>query len=140
MVVEAKRNLYIKVIHTSVYKMIGSLGSVLITKKDVIRANQEIGEEGTLHNEASLDFALHSLKQQKSWLLHTSTLTRSILLDHVFQDGNKRTAYALIASVLEYQGLKYDKERLYLAVLTITKKNITNVQKIMRLIKHGILF
>lgn len=111
---------------------------MLLNKKDLIRMNQEIGEQGSFQNESSLDFALHSIKAQKSWLLVVSTLVRSILIDHTFQDGNKRTAYLLITTALEYKGYDYDAQKLYLTVLTITKKNITNVHTILRLIKSGI--
>ncbi|MFC1697991.1 hypothetical protein ACFL1H_06635, partial [Nanoarchaeota archaeon] len=64
----------------------------MINKKDIIRINQEIGETGELSNESSLDFALHMIKHKKSWLYELSYLIRSILVDHVFKDGNKRTA------------------------------------------------
>ena len=101
--------------------------------------NQEIGEHGSFQNESSLDFALHMLKHQKSWLYNLSYLVRCMLIDHVFTDGNKRTAYVLIRATLEDKGLEGDKQKLYLTVLTIAKKNIRDVHVIMRLIKNGIL-
>lgn len=112
---------------------------MLLNKKDIIRMNQEIGENGSFANEASLDFALSVLKERKSWLYTLSYLVRSILIDHVFHDGNKRTAYALIRTVLNEQGIENDKQKIYLGVLTITKKNISNTMKIMRVIKNGII-
>ena len=101
--------------------------------------NQEIGEDGTFANEASLDFALSVLKERKSWLYNLAYLVRSILIDHVFKDGNKRTAYTLIRTVLEQQSMVNDKQKIYVGVLTITKKNIINTTKIMRVIKNGII-
>lgn len=112
---------------------------MLINKKDIIGMNQETGEDGSFANEASLDFALSVLKERKSWLYTLSYLVRCILIDHVFRDGNKRTAYALIRTVLNEKGIQNDKQKIYLGVLTITKKNISNTMKIMRVIKNGII-
>ena len=58
--------------------------------------NQEIGESGTLHNENSLDFAFSIIRRKKSWLYELSYLIRSLLVDHVFEDGNKRTAMVVL--------------------------------------------
>jgi len=126
------RNLYILIVHISVYKM-------LINKKDLIRINQEIGEQGNFANEASLDFALSMLKERKSWLYTLSYLVRCILIDHVFRDGNKRTAFTLICTVLDEQDMAFDGPKMYLGVMTITKKNMTNPLQIMRVIKNGII-
>ncbi len=102
--------------------------------------NQEIGEDGSFANEASLDFALSVLKERKSWLFNLSYLVRSILMDHVFRDGNKRTALLLIQMVLDEQDLVGDKQKLYVGIITLIKKNVTNTNKIMRVIKNGIIF
>ena len=69
---------------------------MLINKKDMVGANQEIGCNGEFSNESSLDFALSIVKQKKSWLYELSYLVRSLLVDHIFQDGNKRTAASTI--------------------------------------------
>lgn len=112
---------------------------MLINKKDLIRINQDIGEEGSFANEASLDFALSMLKERKSWLHTLAYLVRCILIDHVFRDGNKRTAFTLICTALDEYGMATDTTKIYLGVMTITKKNITNPLKIMRVIKNGII-
>jgi len=113
--------------------------SVYINKKDVIRINQEVGATGELQNESSLDFALSILKHRKSWLYEVAALTRSILVDHAFSDGNKRTALALILTYLSEKDMEYDKDKMVLAVYKIAKKNINDTNKIMRLIKNGII-
>ena len=111
---------------------------MLINKKDIIRINQEIGESGSFSNENSLDFALSIIKQKKSWLYEVSYLIRSILVDHVFSDGNKRTALAIVMFYLEERNLQYDKEKLMRLVWIISKKNVKDINKIMRAIKDVI--
>jgi len=111
---------------------------MLLNKKDLIRINQEIGEKGSFSNESSVDFALNIIKQKKSWLYELSYLTRSILVDHVFTDGNKRTAFLIITFYLDEKGLDYDEQGLVQAVLEIAKKSIKNPKKIVRLIKNAI--
>ena len=111
---------------------------MLINKKDLIQINQEIGATGKLINEGSLDYALNIIKHRKSWLYELSHLVRSLLVDHAFEEGNKRTALVLILSYFEEKGVKYDRNRMSLVVYKIAKKNINNVTRIMELIKSGI--
>ena len=68
----------------------------MINKKDLIAINQEVGSNGKFHNEDSIDFALSIAKQNKSWLYELSYIVRSLLVDHCFEDGNKRTAIIVL--------------------------------------------
>lgn len=103
-----------------------------------MRINQEVGSSGKLSNESSLDYALSITKHRKSWLYELSHLVRSLLVDHVFEDGNKRTALALILVYFEEKRIKYDRNKVSFVVHKIAKKNINNVIRIMELIKSGI--
>ena len=53
----------------------------MINKKDVIRINQEVGENGEFSNESSLDFVFSIAKAEKSWLYELSYFVRNILTD-----------------------------------------------------------
>ena len=110
----------------------------MINKKDVIRINQEVGENGEFSNESSLDFVFSIAKAEKSWLYELSYFVRNILTDHVFMDGNKRTAFILIITYFEDKGLGYDKDIIYKLVYKISKKNINNINKVMGMIKNAI--
>ena len=110
-----------------------------ITLKDIIRANQEIGELGELQNKSSLEYALSIVKERKSWLHELSFLVRSIIADHSFKDGNKRTALALIMTYFEDRNIECDKERLVEVIYSISKQNITDINRIARLIKSAII-
>lgn len=111
---------------------------MLINKKDVIGINHEIGEDGNFHNESSLDFALSIIKRNKSWLYELAYIIRSILVDHVFQEGNKRTALTIAITYIEDKNLKYDDLRLSIVIYKIAKNNIKDINKIVRLIKSVI--
>ena len=111
-----------------------------INKKDVIRINQEIGEKGVLRNEGSLEHALSRKRDNKSWLIELSTIVRSLLVDHAFEDGNKRTALVTIVTYLEERGLAYEKDSLIKTVWLIAKKNVNNTNRIARMIKNDIIF
>ena len=109
----------------------------LLTKKDIIAFNQEIGELGDFNNESSLDFALSIVKTKKNWIYELSYLARSLLVDHVFQDGNKRTCLCVMIYYLETNGKIVDKDRLVHTIKKIAKNNITNPLLIGRLIYHA---
>ena len=109
------------------------------TKKDLVAINRETGETGAFANESSLDFAISLLKHKKAWLHELSYLARSLLVDHAFQDGNKRTALALILTYFDYHQVPCDKQKTVYTVHLIAKKNIKDINKIMRLIENGII-
>ena len=110
-----------------------------LTKKDLIGINQEIGGNGKLHNESSIDFALSIARQKKSWLYELCYIVRSLLVDHAFEDGNKRTAIIVIIAYFENSSLEYDKDKLIKIVWNISKKNINDINKLMRMIKNAIV-
>lgn len=111
----------------------------MLTQKDLIRINQEIGEAGHLRNEASVHFALSMVRHRKSWLYEVAYLMRCLLVDHAFQDGNKRTALAVAIVYLEERNLPWDKEKLVQSIYEIAKKNYVSIDKIMRTIKNAII-
>ena len=112
---------------------------ISLNKKDLIGINQQIGSNGKLHNEDSIDFAFSIVKRGRSWLYELSYIVRSLLVDHCFEDGNKRTAIVVIMTYFENNDLDYDKDKLINKVLKIAKKNISDINKIMRMIKNAIV-
>lgn len=110
-----------------------------LTKKDLIRINQEIGEGGQLQNESSLEFALGMMKLRKGWLYELAYLLRSLVIDHNFKDGNKRTALAAAILYFEEEKVNWDRERMVKTIYEIAKKNYKSIDKIMRVIKDGLV-
>lgn len=66
-----------------------------------------------------------------------SLLARSIIIDYVFEDGNKRTAVAIIMTYLDAHQYQYNPDRIAQLVLQISKKNIKNITKIGIMINHA---
>ena len=113
--------------------------TISLNKKDLIGINHEIGYTGKFHNEDSIDFAMSTAKHKKSWLYELSYIARSLLVDHCFEDGNKRTAIIVMITYFEDNDLDYDKDKLIKIVWNIAKKNITDINKLMRMIKNAII-
>ncbi len=108
-----------------------------LTKKDIIALNQEF-EDGTLHNETSLDFALSYSKRTENWTKALAWIVRAILVDHVFEEGNKRTAVLLIKAYTEFEGQNTYNDKIVKMIKEIILKNITSINKIEDLIKDAI--
>lgn len=109
---------------------------MLINKKDITEINQDIGENGLIKNEGSLDYAVNILKGRKGWLYELAHVVRAILVDHVFEDGNKRTTFVLIRLYFEENGFSADKDSINNVILNIVRNAIQDINKIMRLIKR----
>jgi len=109
----------------------------MLTLKDLIAINERFSN-GKIVNKSSIDFVLETTKKSKHWYKTMCLLTRAILIDHVFEDGNKRTAAMMIMTYLEMNNYTYDADKIAKTVLTIAKKNINDQNKIGRLINHVI--
>ena len=108
-----------------------------LTRKDIFALNQEF-EDGALHKEASLDFALSYARRTENWTKALAWLVRAILIDHVFEEGNKRTAALLIKAYAEHQGHGTYNDRVVKLIKEIILKNITSISRIEELIQDAI--
>jgi prophage maintenance system killer protein len=109
----------------------------MLSKKDIIRINQEF-HTGKLANESSLDYALDNARKTKDWIKAAAYLVRAILIDHAFEDGNKRTAAAVLVAYFDINNVYYEEYKVGKAVLQIMKKNIIDIRKIARSIQNVI--
>jgi len=109
----------------------------LLNKKDIIALNQQF-DEGNLHNESSLDFALSYAKRTENWTKALAWIARAILIDHVFEEGNKRTAALLIKAYAEYQGHSTYDDKVVKLIKNIILKNTTSIMRIEEMIKDAI--
>lgn len=109
----------------------------ILTKKDIIALNMEF-EDGSLHNDASLDFALSYARKTENWIKALALLVRAILLDHVFEEGNKRTTALLIKSYAEYEGHKTYDDKILKLIKKVILKKITSIRTIEEMIKDAI--
>tara|TARA_Y100000310_G_scaffold239941_1_gene243741 strand:- start:929 stop:1270 length:342 start_codon:yes stop_codon:yes gene_type:complete len=109
----------------------------ILTKKDIVAFNQEF-DEGNFHNEPSLDFALSHAKKTENWTKALSLLIRAILIDHTFEEGNKRTTALLIKTYIEYEGHKTYNDKIAKLIKEILLKNIISIKKIEEMLKNVI--
>ena len=109
----------------------------ILSKKDIISFNQRF-DEGNFHNESSLDFALNYANKTENWIKALSFLVRAILIDHVFEEGNKRTVALLIKSYAEYERHEAYTDKVVNLIKEITTKNITNVGRIEEMLEDAI--
>lgn len=108
-----------------------------VTMKDIVVMNQ-MYDEGIVINEGSLDFALESIKKSQDWLEQISYLVRALLLDHVFKDGNKRTAAKLVTTSLERQGFRFNEEEIVKLMIKLSKSNLKDIKEIKKEIAFAI--
>ncbi len=108
----------------------------MLSKKDVIEINKTF-HTGKLVNESSLDFALVQISRSKNWLKTAAVLARAILIDHVFEDANKRTAAGVIMTIMRMNDLSFSSQKIDAIVVNITKNNITSIREIEKEILHG---
>ena len=100
-----------------------------ISKDDLLRIN--IGFGGGLRNDSSLDFAFDMQRDGKLGAVkRLAYLLRAILVDYPFTDGNKRTAMFVVLAFANEHDRKVDRELLLHQVVSIARKNITDIRNI----------
>ena len=109
----------------------------MINKKDVISINQQF-DAGNFNNESSLDYSLINFKRNIAWTKQLAFLLRAILVDHVFEEGNKRTACALLITIIETKGYEINEKNTAKIITSIILKNIISINKIQRMIENAI--
>ena len=108
-----------------------------LRKEDLLRINEGFG--GGLRSDSSLDFAF-SVQESKRLGVYKKLahLLRAILVDHPFTDGNKRTATFVSLAFAEENKKTVDNDVLSHQIVSIAKKNITNIRVIADRIKTAI--
>lgn len=94
---------------------------------DIININKLIGASGTLINKSSLEFALRASKNLPEHLV------RSIVTDHAFEDGNKRTAFILLE---DFYDDMLDRNNLVAALVLIATEQIQDIGTIKQIINE----
>ena len=83
-------------------------------------------------------FILSTLKHSKDWVTQLAYILRGILIDHIFEEGNKRTALAVMLVYFEANKKAYDIYKTEKIITEIILKNIKDINKIRRMIKNVI--
>ncbi len=101
---------------------------------ELVKINKKFAN-GNILNKSSLEFALSSIKS-KGWIDQVAYLVRALLVDHVFEDGNKRTAASIIIVYYTEFRVGFDSAKVAKVTRDITAKNINDISKIKRMIKN----
>jgi prophage maintenance system killer protein len=108
----------------------------MFNEKDIVRLNK-LFHNGIIRDKGSLSLVLSAIRNKGS-LEQLACLVRAIIVDHVFEDGNKRTAAVLITAYFTEFEIGFDKEKITKSILDIASKNIININQIKRMIKNAV--
>lgn len=104
-----------------------------ITEKDLISINLKF-DDGTIINRGALEFALSSIRKDQDWKEQIAYLLRALLSDHVFKDGNKRTAMHLLFMALERQDFGFKEDEIKRMIINIAKGGISDIKEIKKIL------
>lgn len=91
----------------------------------VIQANKAIGEAGVVIDKGKLESAFSSTVYYESDLERLASIIRSIMQNHPFENGNKRTGVALLAAGcadLDIELTKSDDAWVHFAVTMVVNR------------------
>ncbi|MBI2144267.1 Fic family protein [Candidatus Woesearchaeota archaeon] len=103
---------------------------------ELVKINKRFSS-GNVINKSSLEFAESALTRTKNWQEQAAYIVRAIVTDHPFEDGNKRTAAAYLAGLLETYKIPYDPFKIDKLVLMLAKET-KSIDKTRRMIKNAI--
>ncbi len=109
----------------------------MINENDLVEVNK-LFDKGVIVNRNSLKFALSSVQTTKDWIKQLAYIVRAMLIDHVFEEGNKRTSAVVIAHFFEYHNVAYDPYRVDKIIAEIIIDSISNIEQIRRKLKDAI--
>jgi hypothetical protein len=102
---------------------------MMLSEKDIISLNEEYAN-GHLINPGSLHYAHAIATKTRNWTRSCAHLARALLIDHAFENGNKRTALAIVIIEAYNNGHDINSRKLGQAFLRITKKNNPTINTI----------
>ena len=109
----------------------------MLNEKDLVAINSRFSN-GNVVNKNSLSYSINHVKRINSWVKQIAYLVRAILIDHIFEEGNKRTCAAVITYYLEENGHDYNPDNINKLIIKVLKNNIININEIERLIENVI--
>ena len=110
-----------------------------ILVSELEKINREFEPASRLKNPGSLEFAAEHASRTADWRKQLAYLLRAILVDHAFEDGNKRTAAYLVTYVMEQNKAMHNDDKVKKLVIKIAAENITNINKIARIVQDETL-
>lgn len=109
----------------------------MLNEKDLITINKKFSN-GHVVNESTLKYVADYVRKSNNWIKSLAHLVRAILIDHIFEDGNKRTAVAIIAYYFEEKNYNYNLDEINKIIIKMLKNNTTSIDEIERLLENAI--
>jgi death-on-curing family protein len=109
----------------------------IVTREQIRSINKRYG--GDLRSDAEIETSL-TMGKGRSLYRKIAYLWRAILVGHPFTDGNKRTALMVAVIMLEKSSIELEdrlKENMTSEIIRIAKDNITDIQRIERLVRYA---
>ncbi|MCK4714356.1 MAG: type II toxin-antitoxin system death-on-curing family toxin [Candidatus Aenigmarchaeota archaeon] len=109
----------------------------IIPKEQIKAINERYG--GSLRTDAEIETAL-SMGRGRNVYRKIAALWRAILVGHPFTDGNKRTALMVALYILESCDIRIPeprKESIVREITKIARENITDINRIERLVRYA---
>ena len=110
----------------------------MLSQRDVIQINK-LFDNGKVVNNSSMEFAVSSANHTKDWVTQLAYLLRSVVVDHVFEEGNKRTGAAIFVAYCRAHNKAYDLYKIDLIIRDLIQKNMTDIKEIRGKIKNAII-
>jgi prophage maintenance system killer protein len=102
--------------------------------EELEKINKKIEPRSRVKNPGSLEFAAESATRTKDWKRQLAYLLRAIVVDHAFEDGNKRTGAIVTFRFFEANGIPFDARKVDQMLVNLAKKSVTDIEEIRRLI------
>ena len=103
------------------------------------KINKRFEPASRIKNSSSLEFAVEQASRMQEWTKQLVYLLRAVIVDHAFDDGNKRTGAYLIFKFFEANGFPADTQKINKLVIKIAAESITNIEKLRRQIHDATL-
>lgn len=104
----------------------------MISIEEIREINRRFADGKIINN--SIYYAI----EQKSLRDKISHILRSLVIDHTFSDGNKRTAYITTLLIFERSDIHIYKDALTKMIIRIARENIIDIQEIIILVERCI--
>ncbi|HKZ49871.1 MAG TPA: Fic family protein [Candidatus Nanoarchaeia archaeon] len=110
----------------------------MIKLEDLALINKRFAD-GKIRNQSSLEYALTVVNETEDWTRQLAHLIRSIIVDHAFEEGNKRTGAYLLVKFASERKLVVDQQKVYNLVLSIAAKPVSDIEKLRRMVKNALV-
>ncbi len=105
---------------------------LMINMEEIQEINKRFADGRIVNN--SIYYAL----DQKSVRGKVGHILRSLIIDHTFSDGNKRTAFLATLLLFERANISIYKDTLTKIIIKIARENITDINAIGRMVERCI--